>query len=163
MNRILVVAAVGVLAGACQTFTPDKTAGRSTANLIQPEIQISQISSVPRAAEQAGGGLPIRYRMRVLNRSAEEITLKRVTMQSMGIGAYTVPQTSHPFDKKVVPDGFEVVEFWIPAFVEHQTTLGANGPVTLRLTVQFDSAVGVFQEVVVRQVSAAGVAGTTQD
>jgi hypothetical protein len=110
-----------------------------------------------------GGALPIRYRVRVMNRSAEEITLKRATLQSVGIGAYTVRQTSQPFAKKVVPDAFEVVEFWVPAVVEHNTALGANGPVTLRLTLEFDSPVGTFQETVMRQVSAAGVAGTTRD
>jgi hypothetical protein len=163
MRQLLVAVTIAVLFASCHSFTPDKTAGASTAKLLEPEIAISQISSVPAAAEHVGGGLPIRYRLRVMNRSDEEITLKRVTVQSVGIGAYTIPPTSQPFSKKVVPDGFEVMEFWIPAFVEHNTTLGANGPVTLRLTLQFDSAVGMFQETVIRQVSAAGVAGTTRD
>jgi len=163
MRQLLVAMTVAVLFASCQSFTPDKTSGPSTAKLIEPEIAISQISSVPTAAEHVSGGLPIRYRLRVMNRSTEEITLKRVTVQSMGIGAYTIPQTTQPFSAKVVPDGFEVMEFWVPAFVEHNTTLGANGPVTLRLTLQFDSPVGTFQNTVVRQVSAAGVAGTTRD
>lgn len=161
--RQLVLAVSVVLAASCGTFTPDKNVGASKTKLIEPEIAISQISSVPSAAEHVGGGLPIRYRLRVMNRSAEEITLKRVTLMSMGEGAYTVRQTSQPFNKKVVPEGFEVMEFWVPAVVEYNTTLGSNGPVTLRLTLQFDSPLGTFQETVVRQVSAAGVAGTTQD
>ena len=163
MVRRLVVLAGVMLLAACQSFVPDKTAGPNKTGLISPDIAISQISSVPRAAEHVGGGLPVRYRVRVMNRSAEEITLKRVTMQSVGVGAYTVPQTSQPFDKKVAPDAFESVEFWVPAYVEYNTTMGANGPVSVRLTLQFDSALGVFQETVIRQVSAAGVAGTTQD
>ncbi len=161
--RQIVLAIAVVAVASCGTFTPDKNSGASRTNLIEPEIQISQISSVPAAAEHVGGALPIRYRLRVMNKSSEEITLKRVTVMSMGEGAYTVRQTSQPFNKKVVPEGFEVMDFWVPAVVEYTTTLGSNGPVTLRLTLQFDSPVGTFQETVVRQVSAAGVAGTTQD
>lgn len=161
--RQMALAVALVVVASCGTFTPDKSAGASKTKLIEPEIQISQISSVPAVAQHAGGALPIRYRLRVMNRSAEEITLKRVTLMSIGEGAYTVRQTSQPFDKKVVPEAFEVMDFWVPAFVEYNTTLGSNGPVTLRLTLQFDSPVGTFQETVIRQVSAAGVAGTTQD
>ncbi len=152
-----------LLLASCSTMHPDKTLGRATAKLIEPDISISQLSSVPAAAEHVSGGLPVRYRLRVANRSAEEITLKRITLQSMGAGAYTVRPTSQPFNTKVAPDAFESVEFWVPAVVEYDTTLGSNGPVTLRLILQFDSSVGVFQETVVRQVSAAGVAGTRRD
>jgi hypothetical protein len=90
-------------------------------------------------------------------------SLKRIGVQSVGAGAYTVPATSQAVSMSVTPDSFESVDFWVPAFVEFRTTLGSNGPVTLRLTLQFDSTVGQFQEVVVRQVSASGVAGTRGD
>lgn len=162
MRHALKALAVLLLAS-CASTRSDSGLGAAKVDLVKPEIAISQLSSVPPAAEHTGGGLPIQYRLRVGNRSSEEITLKRIGLQSIGAGAYTVAPTSQAVRVPVTPDSFEAVDFWVPAFVEFNTTLGSNGPVTLRVTLQFDSPVGQFQEVVVRQVSASGVAGTRRD
>ena len=152
-----------LLVASCASTRSDSGLGAAKVDIIKPEVAISQISSVPPAAEHSGGGLPIQYRLRVGNRSSEQITLKRIGLQSIGAGAYTVPAMSQAVTVNVTPDTFEAIDFWAPAVVQFATTLGANGPVTLRVTLQFDSPVGQFQEIVVRQVSAAGVAGTTRD
>jgi hypothetical protein len=163
MRHSLRTLVVLLFAASCASTRSDSGLGNAKADIIRPEVAISQLSSVPAAAEHSGGGLPIQYRLRVGNRSSEEITLKRIGVQSIGAGAYTVPPMSQSVTARVAPEAFESVDFWVPAVVEFATTLGSNGPVTLRVTLQFDSPVGQFQEVVVRQVSAAGVAGTRRD
>ncbi len=154
MRKSLVLIIAVLLAGGCASMKSDSGLGSAKVSLIRPDVQLSQLSTVPAAARHVEGGLPIQYRLRIGNRSGEPITLKRVTLQSMGSGAYDVPTTSRPFTKLIPPDQFEIVEFWVAANVSNSTIMGANGPVTLRATLQFDSPVGQFQEVVVQQVNA---------
>ena len=132
----------------------DSGKGRANAEVPLPDLQIRQISSVPSAARHVEGGLPVEYSLAVQNRAGEPITLKNVSVVSMGYGAYDVAQTSHHFKTVIQPAQTEVVQFWVPANVSNASIIGANGPVTLRLTAQFDSPLGQFQEVVVQQVNA---------
>ena len=153
MRKSLVIFAVVLLAG-CSSMQSDSGLGAAKVALTKPDILLTQISTIPAAARHVEGGLPVQYRLQVGNRSAEKITLKRVTLVSMGVGAYDVPSTSRPFSTEIQPDQAQIVEFWVPANVSNATIIGANGPVTLRATLQFDSAVGQFQETVVQQVNA---------
>ncbi|HEY3054136.1 MAG TPA: hypothetical protein VGK04_12190, partial [Thermoanaerobaculia bacterium] len=80
-----------------------------------------------------------------------------------GYGAYNVTQTSRPFKTLIQPDHTEAVQFWVPAYIDNASLVGANGPVTLRVVAQFDSPVGQFQQIVVQQVNATtGVDGSNQ-
>ena len=148
------ILAVALFTLACASMNSDSGLGRATVSLAKPDILIEQVSSVPAVARHVEGGIPVRYQLRVENKSKEPITMKSVTVNSMGYGAYRVETTSRPFQTVVAPDNFQVVEFWVPAFIDNASIMGANGPVTLRLAVQFDSPVGQFQEVVTRQVNA---------
>lgn len=143
-----------LLSTACASMKSDSGLGAAQVEVIKPEILITQVSSMPAAARHVEGSIPVQYSLRVANRSAEPITLKRVTVQSMGAGAYNVNATGRPFDTRIQPEEYQVVEFWVPANVSQTTIMGANGPVTLRATLQFDSPVGQFQEIVVQQVNA---------
>ena len=143
-----------LFAVSCASMKSDSGLGNKKVEITKPEIEIRQLSLVPIAARHSQGALPVKYELRVANRSEETITLKRINVQSMGEGAYTVNPASHPFNKKIVPGGYEIVEFWIPAVVDIDTIMGANGPVTLRGIVHFDSTVGQFDEVFVQQVNA---------
>ena len=53
-------------------------------------------------------------------------------------------------------NGEPPVEFWAPASIDDPTILGANGPVTIRLTLYYETAAGTFQSIVVQQVQAGG-------
>ncbi|HEY8712604.1 MAG TPA: hypothetical protein VIM68_07005, partial [Thermoanaerobaculia bacterium] len=89
------------------------------------------------------------------------ITLKQVNVVSIGYGAYDVPSTSRPFKALIQADQTQVVDFWVPANIQNTSLVGANGPVTLRVTAFFDSPDGQFQQVVVQQVNpSAGVDGS---
>jgi hypothetical protein len=118
-----------------------------------PEVTIVQTGGVANAARSVTGPIPVRYAIRVANQAKETVTLKRIEMSSMGAGAYTLPSTSRPFDVAIPPDGYKDVEVFASAVVEQATIVGANGPVTLRLILHYNSAHGQFQDVVVQQVN----------
>lgn len=120
--------------------------------LAKPEIRIVQTSGLPAAARHVDGGISVSYAVRVENNATEPITLRRVTVQSIGDGAYYVGPSSTPFEVAVAPQTHSDVTFWAPARAG-ATMIGANGPVTLRVTCEFESAKGRFLEIVTRQVN----------
>lgn len=150
MRKRLAVAALFFLfflfAAACAST-------RAKGPVPSPEILIVQTSGIPSAARGVSGSIPVRYAVRVTNTAAETITLRRLTVQSVGSGAYTLGGTSMPFNAEIAPGTHREVEFWASAYVSDPTILGANGPVTLRVIARFDSPKGEFDEVVVRQIN----------
>jgi hypothetical protein len=124
---------------------------RATVQITKPEMRIVQTSAIPAAARHVAGNIPVSYALRVANRSDETITLKRVTLQSVGAGAYSV-STSLPFDVTIAPSQYQIVEFSAGA-VASTSVVGVNGPVSLRVIAHFNSSVGEFDEIVVQQVN----------
>jgi hypothetical protein len=116
-----------------------------TTKIPDPDFALVQISTMPGAARHVTGGFPVQYRLHVGNHATIPITLKRVSVQSVGMGAYDVPSVTSPFDVKIAPEQSTEVDFWVPAVVIQPTILGANGPVTLHGVVVFNSEWGPFQ------------------
>jgi len=142
------VVLVAILAG-CSSGS---AANASRPKIANPEIQLVQTSGVPIAARHTDGMLSIHYALRVENLADETIKLRRVTVQSISDGAYYVDSTSRPFDVAIEPQQKEEVQFWVAARPAG-TIVGANGPVTMRVTCQFDSRDGRFQHIVMRVVN----------
>lgn len=149
MRKTIAASVVLVLAVACSTGSGTSS---NAAKIAMPEIQLVQTSGVPIAARHTDGGISIQYAMRVENRAAEPIKLQRVTVQSVSEGAYYVSPTSRPFDVAIEPEQKEDVQFWVAA-TPGGSIVGANGPVTMRVTLQFDSPSGKFQQIVMRTVN----------
>lgn len=149
---ISLVSLCGLLASGCGTGKSASGLGNAKAEIIQPEIKIEQVSNVPPVAQHLAGPLSVQYRVRVANKSAETIILKRVSVQSLGAGAYRLDQTARSINLKIEPEHFEYANFWVAAFIDDPTVFGANGPVTLRGIAQFDSGVGQFQTTFIQQV-----------
>ena len=163
MRKSAVAVIVLLLATACSSMKSDSGLGATKVDIAKPEMLIEQLSTVPVAARHVEGALPIQYALKVLNHASDPITLKQVTVMSMGYGAYDVPQTSRPFSAVVQPEQTQVVDFWVPANVQNVSLVGANGPVTLRVIAYFDSPAGQFQQIVVQQVNArTGMDGSNQ-
>lgn len=135
---------LSLVGGAC-------TSTRATVKIEKPELRIAQTSTIPAAARHVQGNIPVSYQMRVANRSGETITLTRVTLQSVGAGAYSI-STSLPFNVTIPPSQYQIVEFSAGA-VANTTVVGVNGPVSLRVIAHFNSPVGEFDEIVVQQVN----------
>jgi hypothetical protein len=125
----------------------------ATAPMALPEVTIVQTSGVGLAAHNVTGPISVRYAVRVQNAASQPITLKRIQAQSLGAGAYTLGSTSKPFNVTIAPESHQDVELWASAIIDQATINGANGPVTLRLILFFDSPLGPFQDVVVQQVN----------
>lgn len=134
----------------CASAAPQQT----TAPLNEPEIHISQLSNISEAARHISGGMSVQYRVDVTNRANAPITIKRIDLTSLGAGAYTVRPTSYPFDKQLAAGEATALQFWVPANIDDPTIVGANGPVSLRLTLQYDTPAGRTQSIVVQQVHA---------
>ena len=98
----------------------------------------------PRVLLAFGGGLP----------PNTPITIKRIDLTSLGAGAYTLRPTSYPFDKQLAAGQATALQFWVPANIDDPTIVGANGPVSLRLTLQYDTPAGRTQSIIVQQVHA---------
>ncbi len=150
--RLLAVAATLLLVG-CSSAAPDA----KKASLNEPAIRITQLSNVSTAARHITGGISVQYRVDVENTAREAVTLKRIDLQSIGYGAYTLQPISRPFDVIIHPSESRFVEFWGPAVIESTTIIGANGPVTLRVTVYYLTAEGMRQSIVVQQVHASPI------
>ena len=134
----------------CASAAPQQ----KSAPLNEPEIHVSQLSNISDAARHITGGISVQYRVDVANRAKEAITIKRIDIVSLGSGAYTLRPTSNPFDARLNPGEATALQFWAPAVIDDPTIIGANGPVTLRLTVQYDTPAGTTQSIVVQQVHA---------
>ena len=147
------IAALAVLvAFGCSSTSNNATGNTTSGGRVEPEILLVQTNSVPVAARHVDSALQIHYAMRVENRGLEPITLKQVTVQSVSLGAYNVAPTSKPFDLPIDAKAKQEVEFWVSAS-PGGSIVGANGPVTLRVTANFDSPSGKFQQVVMRRVN----------
>ena len=149
MRRLIPV--LLLFAAACASSSDS---GKTTAKVevALPELQIQQLSANPPEAQHITGGLQVEYALAVQNKASDPITLKQVSIVSLGTGAYNV-STSQGFKTVIQPAQTETVQFWAAANVPMDTVVGVNGPVTLRVTAQFDSPKGSFQEVVVQQVN----------
>ena len=150
MRKAIAASVVLVLVAGCSTGSSGASASR--AKIAEPEILLVQTSNVPIAARHSDGMLSIHYALRVENRAEETIKLRQVTVQSVSEGAYTVSPTSRPFDVAIEAKQKEEVAFWVAASPSG-SIVGANGPVMLRVTCQFESPEGKFQHVVMRRVN----------
>jgi hypothetical protein len=122
----------------------------------EPELLIQQVSNIPEAARYVTGRISVQYAMAVKNVTPAPLQLKRIDVQSIGYGAYSLAPMSLPFDVPIAPGETKVVQFWGNASIDTSTIMGANGPVTLRAVAQFDSANGPVRTTVVQQVHETG-------
>lgn len=150
-HTFFAVALIVTMAG-CASSKSESGLGNAKVKLIEPEIAFTQANYLPPVAKDMTGAIPVHYAVRVANKSGEPITLTRIDVQSLGAGAYTLASQSRPFKTKIAPDHFEIVDFWVPAYIGDVTVYGANGPVTLRAVAHFDSPVGQFDTITVQQV-----------
>ncbi len=124
-----------------------------------PEVQIQQLSAVASAARHVTGGIPVQFAISIHNTTSTPLKLKRADVQSMGMGAYALPPASKPFDVTIDRGETKTVEMWGSANIDETTIVGANGPVTIRATLNFEGPDRQFQTIVVRQVHAGGGVG----
>jgi hypothetical protein len=148
MNRIVLALTLFLAAFGCATS--DTPAGP------EPEVNLIQLSRVAEGTQYDTGPVSAHYAVEVKNTLAEPVSLRRVSLQSIGGGAYTLPAYSQGFNETIAAGVTKRVSFWAPAYVSTETVSGANGPVTLRGTLEFEAAGRKFQKVVVQNVQSEG-------
>jgi len=148
----ILIAAVAVPAAFLGAAACRSGSRRSATQVTLPDIRISQLGGQAAVARYESGPLPVNFRVAIRNNADDELTLKRISVESIGEGAYTLSSYTQGFnDKKIGPRETEIVQFWAPAYSE-RTILGANGPVTIRGIAYFGSPAGGFQRVFIQQV-----------
>lgn len=146
MRNVLIFAAL--FAAACAT--------NSAAPGPEPDINIYQISRVAPGMQHDTGSLAAHFAVDVKNTLTEPLNLRRVAVQSIGNGAYTLQPYSQAFNETIAPGETKRVAFWAPAFVELDTVGGANGPVTVRAALDFEAGGKKFQKIEVQNVGTMG-------
>jgi hypothetical protein len=121
-----------------------------------PDINIYQVSRVAVGTEHDTGPISTQFAVEVKNKMTEPLNLRRVAVQSIGGGSYTLPSYSQAFNETIAPGETKRVAFWAPAFVSLNTVAGANGPVTLRASLEFEAGGKKFQRVEVQNVGTMG-------
>jgi hypothetical protein len=147
MRTVLTVITL-LLAVACAT--------NSAAPGPDPDIRIYQLSSVAVGTEHDTGPISTQFAVEVKNKMTEPLNLRRVLVQSIGGGSYSLPAYSQGFNETIAPGETKRVAFWAPAYVSINTVAGANGPVTLRASLEFEAAGRKFQKVEVGNVGTLG-------
>lgn len=143
MKRLAILAACAALL-ACSS-------GSKKVNIIRPEIGLVQLVG-PADLNYPTGDIEVQYGMRIANRSAETITLRRIEVAPVGGGGpYTLRRESYYFTREVGPDQFADIAFWAKATADGNAMASdATAPVTIRATAYFDAPSGGFREVVMR-------------
>ena len=146
MRKVLVATLVLLASAACSSA--GNTGGGPS---VKPELAIVQTSAVPLVARHEQGAINVQFAVGVTNHSEETITLKRVRVVSLSEGAYHVNH-SMAYDVPIGPAQAQQVGFWAPARTG-ASLVGSSGPVTVRLTCEFDSPSGKFQQMMTAVVS----------
>ncbi|HEX3070992.1 MAG TPA: hypothetical protein VHX14_20650 [Thermoanaerobaculia bacterium] len=123
---------------------------------IEPEITLVQLSRVAEGMRSDTGPVSVHYGVEVRNPTDAPIHLDRVSVLSIGGGAYDLPAHSQGFDVTISPKETKSVDFWAPAYVVNPAASGANGPVTIRATVELDAAGKKFQKISMQNIGPAG-------
>jgi hypothetical protein len=151
MRNLLMMTALLSFAAGCASS--DAT---SATPAIEPEITLVQLSRVAEGLRSDTGPVSVHYGLEVRNPTDAPVHLDRVTVQSIGGGAYDLRAHSQGFDVTIAAKETKSVDFWAPAYVDNPAASGANGPVTIRATVELDAAGKKFQKISMQNVAPAG-------
>lgn len=119
---------------------------------VRPEIQIIELYGPSDLRYSRGQNtLDAEYGFRVSNRSAEEITLRRINLSSTGSGAYVIRREDRAFNVAIPADTYGDVRMNARVFfMSRGDGTTSTEPVTIRAVLYFDSPSGSFREILIR-------------
>jgi hypothetical protein len=134
MKCVLSVLAVVFLA-ACAS-------SQQSANAPPVEVHLAQVAT-PSDVFYFGGPINIQYQLSINNPTNQPLTLKRLDLQTVGPGAYSLRTSATPMNLKVPPNATTTytISVWGNARGGY---LAASEPVTIHGTAYFDSPSGGF-------------------
>jgi hypothetical protein len=150
MKRALSILALTILAAACGSSGSTGTAGSPAL-----DIHLAQTGS-SNDVFYIRGPISLQYQLEVTNPTADNYTLRRLDLQTIGQGAYYLHTGSVPMNETVRGNGTTAIRVaaWGTA---RGGRLTVNEPVTLRITAQFDDGRGhTFQRIATENLSQFG-------
>ena len=109
----------------------------------EPEITIVQ-ADAPTLMQEQGGLIGVHYVVEIWNYADVPITADRIELSTPSAGPYNVRNLPIEVDKTIQPDSGELIELSTEAYSRGGRT-AALEPVTLRITVYFESSQGEFR------------------
>jgi len=76
----------------------------------------------------------VSFRITITNKAAAPITVKRISLQSMGGSSYRLDTQTRKFNKTIAPQAEESFKFWASA-IATDTTMATRAPLVVRTTV----------------------------
>ena len=148
--RTLIPAALILLMAACASAPVDDATNRESTTDFDVAIrQVNEPILIP-----GRNVLDFRYAIEVRNKTADPVTLKRVTLMSVGSGPARINTITRVFDKVIPPQGTETVDFWTTADI-NDLTPDHRAPLTLRVRPSIRGADGKDRtETFLRQLAA---------
>ena len=140
----------------CASSTSSTSANKASADHPQPELELVQVSSIADAARNITGAMPVQFTLSIRNTTGMPLKLKHIEIQSVTSGAYALDPVSRTYDQAIEAGATQNFDIWGSANASGTIT-GANGPVTIRAIAQFESSMGSFQTVAIKQVRADGL------
>jgi hypothetical protein len=124
----------------------------SIPRLIEPEFRVRQVVGQIAPSRRLSSATEINLMIDIANRSEETITLKRVSLQSMGSGGFRIEPASRTYDVRIEPRQVQTVDIWVFAQSE-STSIDPNAPVSVRGTAIFNTPAGNFRSVFIEPIS----------
>jgi hypothetical protein len=135
-HSLLVVVVLALVLAACgssQTSRP--------ANIPQPDIDASLLHEIYFASQSSA---PASIEVRVTNRAAVPITVRRVEIDSPGMGQYTILRTQRLVHEVIESGQTKAIGITATAVT---TTSRPSEPLTLRAIVEFESGTAHWREI----------------
>lgn len=148
MKRTTFVLLALIVAAACSSG-----GGGISANIPKPKVQIIARTNLSETAPTVPSGINATYEIAVTNNAEIPITLKRVDLDSMAGGGFSLQSRSRQYDMTIAPGETRSVDFTTAAYISDPNSFDARQPVAVRATAYFDSAEGKLSTIVQQRVS----------
>jgi hypothetical protein len=137
MRQFLAVLAATVLMTACAS----SSSTRATPGAPDVQVSLAQAGIGSNGSLYPSGPINVLYQLTVVNPTNNTLTLKRLDMQSVGLGAYFIRTGPRPMNQTVVANGISTIGLsaWANA---RRGSLILNEPVTIRGVATFDDGHG---------------------
>ena len=134
---LIVVALTSVLTTACGSAKSTRPA-----SIAQPDLDAGLATDLFfGSGTQAAANIDVR----VTNRATVPITLRRIEIDSPGMGQYTIGRTIRDFRETIAPGETKVVPVFATAYA--QTTRRPSEPLQLRAIIQFEAGEATWREI----------------
>lgn len=81
------------------------------------------------------GSTDVSFRITIANKGPAPVTIKRISLQSMGGSTYRLDTQTRKFNQKIAPQAKEIFKFWASA-IATDLTMETRAPLVVRTTVE---------------------------